>query len=69
MKNCFNLPITIHIIVERQFLMLLNITFSKNAHSNMLVDGPSCDIAVGVATVVSKSTNSSALGGIDELWD
>ena len=47
--------------------MLLDIPTGEDTHANPFSDSPLRYIAVGVATVVRKPTNTAALGGIDEL--
>ena len=47
--------------------MLLDIPTSKDTHANPFPDSPLRYIAIGVAAMVRKASNTAALGGIDEL--
>lgn len=62
-----DIPISVNIIVEGKFLVLLHLAASKDTHANMVSDSPFGNIAVGCAAVIQKATNTSALGGIDIL--
>lgn len=66
-RKTLNAPITIDVVVECQLFMLLNLAFGKDAHSNVLVDGPPGDIAVRSAAMICETTKSSAFCRIDEL--
>jgi hypothetical protein len=61
------LPITIDVIVERQFLVRFNRAIRENAHPDVLSDRPLCDVAVWVAGVIRETTDPAALRGVDEL--
>ena len=49
--------------------MSLYIPLREYAHPNMDANGPFCDIAVWVATVVGKSPYATGLCGVDELGE
>jgi len=61
------LPITIDVIVERQFLVLLDRAIRENAHPNVLPDRPLCDVTIWVAGMIRETADPAALRGIDEL--
>jgi hypothetical protein len=44
-----NSPVAIDVIVERELLVLLDRAIRENAHSDVLSDGPLCDVAVRIA--------------------
>ena len=61
------LPITIDVIVERQFLVLFDRAIRENAHPDVLPDGPLCDVRVRVARVICETADPAALRCVDEL--
>ena len=61
------LPVSVHVVVERQLLVLLDGTVREDAHADMLPDRPLRDIAIGIAAVVGETADTPALGSIDEL--
>jgi hypothetical protein len=62
-----NLPVTIDVIVEREFLVLLDRATRENAHPDVLPDRPLCDEAIRVARVIREPADPTALSCIDEL--
>lgn len=62
-----NIPISVNIIVEGQLFVLLDIPLCKDSHANMIANGPLCDVAVWVTTVVSKTSYATRFRGIDKL--
>ena len=61
------LPITINVIVERQFLVLLDRAIRENAHPDVLPDRPLCDVAIRVARVICETADPTTLCRVDEL--
>lgn len=59
--------ISVDVVVEGQFLVLLDQAVRKDAHSNPVANGPLCDIAVRITTVVSEPTDTTALSCVDVL--
>jgi hypothetical protein len=62
-----NIPVSIDIVVECEFLVLQDVTLCKDAHANMVIYCPLCDVAVWLAAVICETTNPAALRRIDEL--
>ena len=60
-------PVSVDVVVERQFFIRVDGAFGKDTHSYLLPDVPFGDVAVGITAVIRKSTNAPSLGGIDEL--
>jgi hypothetical protein len=61
------LPVAIDVIVESELLVLLDHAVREYAHSDVLSDGPLCDVAVWVAGMVREPTDATALCRVDEL--
>jgi hypothetical protein len=62
-----DVPITVHVVVESELLILLDVTISKDTHANMGSDSPFGYVAVWSATVIQKSSDASSLGGVNVL--
>lgn len=62
-------PVAIDIVVERELLVLLDIAFGKYTHSNMSPNSPLGNIAIRIAAVVCKTSDSTALCRVYELQD
>lgn len=62
-----DIPITVHIVVESELLILLDVTISKDAHANMGSNSPFGYVAVWSAAVIQKSSDASSLGGVNVL--
>ena len=60
-------PVAIDVIVKSELLVLLYRAAGEYAHSNVLSDGPLCDVAVWVAGMVREPTDTTALCRVDEL--
>lgn len=60
-------PITIDVIIEGQLLVLQDVPFSKDTHSNFASDLPFRHIAVGITAVISETTNITFLCRVDVL--
>lgn len=60
-------PVSIHIVVERQLFVLLNVPFREDAHPDILAHSPLGYVAVWATTVVGETTNATILRSIDEL--
>ena len=61
------LPVSVHVVVERQLLVLFDRPIGEDTHPNVLPDCPFCNIAVGIATMVGEAAFTPALCCIDEL--
>jgi hypothetical protein len=61
------LPITIDVIVERQFCVIFDRAIRENAHPDVLPDRPLCDVAVWVTGVICETTDPAVLRCVDEL--
>ena len=61
------MTISIDVIVESQFFILLDIAFGEDAHSYPLAHDPFGDVAVRVAAVVREPADAAAFRRIDEL--
>ena len=62
-------PITIDIIVERQFFVLKDSALCKDTHPYVVSDEPLGNVAVWIAAVIRESTDSSLPGGINKLCE
>jgi cobalamin biosynthesis Co2+ chelatase CbiK len=62
-----NVPITIHVVVESELLVPLDITAGKDAHADMASDGPFGYVAIWSAAMIQKPADASALGSINIL--
>lgn len=62
-----SIPIAIDIVVEGQFLILLDVSIRKDAHADMLANRPFGHIAIWVTTMVGKTAFTAAFRGVDEL--
>jgi hypothetical protein len=62
-----DLPIAIDVIVERQFLVLLDRAVRENAHPNVLPDRPLGDVRIRVTGMIRETADPAALRCIDEL--
>ena len=60
-------PITVDIVIERQLLVLLNLSLGINSHPHSRSDRPLRDITVGITAVVCESSNTAALCCINKL--
>lgn len=60
-------PISIHVVVEGEFLPVCYSPLGENPHANRLADEPFRDETVGIATVICKATDSAFLRCVDEL--
>lgn len=60
-------PITIDVVVERQFLVLLDESARKDAHAHVPSDGPFGHITIRIAAVVCEPPDTTAFGRVDEL--
>ena len=63
----FHEPVSVNVVVERQLLVLQYGPLGKNPHSHLVANGPFCDIAIGVATVVCESPDPAFFSRVDEL--
>lgn len=63
----WNVPVSIHIVVERELLVFEDFAFGEDTHTNFVSNIPFGDIAVGVTAVVRESANVAFLGGVDVL--
>lgn len=61
------LPIAVDVVVERQLFVLLDRTVGEDAHPDVVPDSPLRDIAVGITAMVSESTDTATLRGVDVL--
>jgi hypothetical protein len=60
-------PVSIHIIIERQLLVLLDVPTCEDAHPDVLPDRPFCDVAVWATAVVRETPDSASFRGVNEL--
>lgn len=63
----YSAPVAVHIVVESQFFVLLDIPAGKNAHAYVAPDGPFCNIAIRAAAVVGEAPDASAFSGVYKL--
>ena len=61
------MSISVDVVVECQLFVLLDRAVCKDAHANTVTDGPLRNIAVRITTVVSKPTDTTTLGRVNEL--
>lgn len=67
-ETCLSIvPVTINIVVEREFLASCNVSLSEDAHPHVLADVPFCDVAIWGAAVVHKSCFATLLRRIQVL--
>lgn len=63
----FHQPVSIDVVIEGQFFVLRYDPLGKDPHSHSIPDGPFCDVAVGVATVIREPPDAAFLSRVDEL--
>lgn len=66
---CWYSPITINIVVEREFLVFPNQPLCEDSHPHSVAYSPFGDIAVGTTAVVRESADATALRRINELFE
>jgi hypothetical protein len=62
-----HIPVTIDIIVEGKFLMLVNKAASKYTHPDMVANSPLGNVAVGITAMIGEATYSSTLRCVNVL--
>jgi hypothetical protein len=67
MRSDHNVPITVDIVVESQLFIFLDVSTSKDSHTNVLPDGPFGNIAIRVTTVIGKSADASSFRSVYKL--
>jgi hypothetical protein len=60
-------PVSIDVVVERQFLVLRDSPLGKDPHPYSIPDGPFCNVAIRVTAVVREPPDPTLLGCVDEL--
>lgn len=60
-------PVSVHVVVERYLLVLLDIPLGEDTHPDPVPNEPFCYIGVGVTAVVCKTTDAAPFGCVDEL--
>lgn len=63
----YSVPVAIHIVVESQFFVLLDIPAGKDAHAYVASDSPFRNIAIWAAAMVGEASDASAFSGVYEL--
>ena len=66
-SNGYKLPIAVHVVVEGQFLVHLDIAFREDAHPDVVPHSPFSDVAIGIATVICEAPDPTTLRRINEL--
>ena len=67
MSSVMYIPITINVVIERYFFMLLDITFCEYPHSNVVPYCPFCHITIWTTTVICKASDTATFCSVDEL--
>ena len=60
-------PISIHVVVERELLILLYPTLGEDAHPDSLSYSPFCDITIRRAGMIREAPDATPLGCVDEF--
>lgn len=60
-------PVSVHIVVKRQLLVLHYLPLRKNTHSDVWPNLPLCDMTIWITAVIRESTDASTFSSIDEL--
>jgi hypothetical protein len=67
-KN-LTLPITVHIVIEGEFLIFPYVPICKDAHADVLSNCPFRNVAVRITAMICKSADTASLCCIDVLDD
>ena len=62
-----DVPVSVYVVVERQFFVPLDTPICKNAHPDALAYLPLGDITVWVTAVIYEPSNAASFGCIDVL--
>ncbi len=62
-----SVPVAIHVVVESQFFVLLDIPTGEDAHAYVAPDSPFRNIAIWAAAMVGEAPDASAFSGVYEL--
>ena len=61
------LPVSVDIVVEREFLVLLDVPVCEDPHAHVMADCPFCYIAIRVAAVVRETPDTASFCSVNEL--
>ena len=62
-----SLPVTVHIVIEGEFLVFPYVPVCEDAHADVLSHCPFRNVAVGVTAMICKSADTTSLCSIDVL--
>ncbi len=54
-------------VIERQLLVFPDIALRKYTHAHGVTDSPFGDVAIRIATVIGEPSDTTILGGVNEL--
>ena len=60
-------PVSVDIVVEREFLVLLDVPVCEDPHAHVMANCPFCYIAIRVAAVVRETPDTASFCSVNEL--